>query len=74
MIIEEMLVFIGMNIAMGVVNLPEVNMYWSTDPLLDHSWFRAILPRNRFKQILRFLHLNDNTTQKDHRDDKLFKM
>ena len=30
--VEEMLAFLGMNIATGIVNLPEVNMYWSTNP------------------------------------------
>ena len=30
--LEEMLAFLGMNIAMGVVNLPELHMYWWTNP------------------------------------------
>ena len=49
---EEMLAFLGLNVAMGVVNLPEIPMYWSTNPLLEHPWFRSVLARNRFKQIL----------------------
>ena len=71
---EEMLAFLGLNIAMGVVNLPEVNMYWSVNPLLEHPWFRSVLPRNRFKQIVRFFHTIDNTTRSDHPDDKLFEV
>ena len=71
---EEMLAFLGLNIAMGVVNLPEVNMYWPVNPLLDHPWFCSILPRNRFKQIVRFFHVVDNTTRSEHPDDKLFKV
>lgn len=72
--VQEMKAFIGMNIAMGVVNLPEINMYWSTDPILEHSWFRTILSRNRFKQILRFFHLSDNSKKDQHNDDKLYKV
>ena len=71
---KEMLAFLGLNIAMGVVNLPEVNMYRSVNPLLEYPWFRSILPRNRFKQIVRFFHMIDNTTRLDHPDDKLFKV
>lgn len=36
---EEML---GLNIAMGVVNLPEVKMHWSINLLLELPWFRSI--------------------------------
>ena len=55
-------------------NFTSTNMYWSTNPLLEHPWFHTILSRNRFKQILGFLHLNDNTKQALHKDDKLFKV
>ena len=33
---SEMAAFIGMNIAMGIINLPKVHDYWSTDPILHH--------------------------------------
>ena len=72
--LEEMLAFLGMNITMGVVNLHELHMYWSTNPVFEHPWFHTILTRNRFKQILCFFHKNDNSIQSDHKGDKLFKV
>ena len=74
MSVEEMMAFLGMNVAMGVVNLPEMNMCRSTEPMLEHPWFRTIITRNRFKQILRFFHLVDNSTREQHKEDKLFKV
>ena len=61
--VEGMMAFLGMNVAMAVVNLPEITMYWSTEPMPEHPWFRTIITRNRFKQILRFFHLVDNSTR-----------
>ena len=34
---EEMLAFLGLNIAMDVVNLPELDMYWSTKSIVGAS-------------------------------------
>jgi len=59
--VEEMMAFIGLVIAMGVVRLPEIDDYWATDPILQHPWFASIMSRTRFKQILRYLHCADNT-------------
>ena len=51
---EELLAFIGVNLAMGVVQLPSADDYWSIDSILAHPWFRAVLTRFRFRQILRY--------------------
>ena len=56
---EEILAFLGINIAMGIARLPAVNDYWSKG-ITAMPWF---LPRNKFKNILRFLHLADNSKQ-----------
>ena len=34
---EELLAFIGINIAMGIVSLPTLNDCWSSDPILAHT-------------------------------------
>ena len=57
---EELMAFIGINIAMGIVSLPTLDDYWSSDPILTHTWFRTIMSRNRFRQILRYIHVVDN--------------
>ena len=74
---EELLAFIGENIAMGVTSLPSMEGYWSTNPILIHPWFRTILSRNRFREILHFIHVADNSNAldwswSDHGYDKLW--
>lgn len=48
----EFMAFIGMNIAMGIIPLPSLDEYWSTDPIMAHAWFPTVMSRNRFRQIL----------------------
>lgn len=74
---EEMMAFIGMNIAMGIANLPEIDDYWSKSSLFYMPWFTGIFTRNRFKQILRYLHLVDNSKDLPRNDpnrNRLFKL
>ena len=59
--VEEMMAFVGLVIAMGVVRLPEIDDYWATDPILQHPWFSSVMSRTKFKQILCYLHCADNT-------------
>ena len=74
---EELIAFIGLNIAMGVISLPKLNDYWSTDIIRSHPWFRSVMPRNRFRQILCYIHVADNSQalrQDDPTYDKLWKV
>ena len=58
---EEILGCLGLNIAMGFVSLQSIRDYWSREPLLAHPWFGTVMSRNRFQQILRYLHMVDNS-------------
>jgi len=58
----ELMAFIGINIAMGVVSLPQLKQYWTTDPILSHGWFSTVMSRNRFLEILRYFHIADNAS------------
>ena len=74
---EELMAFIGVVVAMGVVQLPAVDNYWSIDPILTHPWFRSVFTRLRFRQILRYLHVADNSKALQRSDpnyDKLWKV
>ena len=45
--------------------------------ILSHSWFPTMLSRNRFKEILRYIHVADNSKALDRNDpnyDKLWKV
>ena len=57
---EEILAYLGIHIAMGIVNLPSLRDFWSSDPILQHQWFPSIMSRDRFKQILRYFHCADS--------------
>ena len=54
--VEELQAFIGLNIAMGLLHLPQVRDYWSTNKILATPWFPPIMSRDRFFKILRYLH------------------
>jgi len=53
----ELMVFIGINIAMGMLHLPQVKDYWSTSVILATPWFPGIMSQNCFYTVLRYLHL-----------------
>lgn len=74
---EDILGYLGMSIAMGIVNLPAVNDYWTREPLLQTSWFSLVMSRRKFKAISKFLHFADNATalpRDDPNYDKLWKI
>ena len=39
--VEELQAFIGLNIAMGLLHLPQVRDYWSTNKILATPWFSS---------------------------------
>ena len=56
--------FIGINIAMGLLRLPQVRDYWSTSEILSTPWFSTIMSRDRLFAIMKYLHLE---TKKERR-------
>lgn len=74
---EEIMVFLGIVIAMGIHRLPSVRDYWSNDWVLGVPALTHCMTLCRFELILRYLHLNDNANQKPRGEpgyDKLFKV
>lgn len=70
----ELMAYIGIHIAMGIVSLPEIRSYWSTNPILGHPWFSSCMGRKRFMEIHRAFHIVDNSTapsRSSHHYDKL---
>ena len=61
---EEVLAFIGINVAMGNIRLPRLRDYWSTSLIFSFPWFPAIISRDRFFKISKYFHLVDATKQK----------
>lgn len=71
MTMNEMYVFIGGLLLSGYAKYPQKRMFWSSSPDVPNILQNSIR-LNRFEQILRNFHLNDNT-QID-RNDRLFKL
>jgi len=64
--IEELRIFLGLSINMGHVIKGDLQNYWSKDPLLSTPIFRQFMTRNRYLQILRYLHFTNNEEIIDH--------
>ena len=58
---DEIRTFIALILAMGLVNKPTIHSYWSTDEILQTPFFTNCMSRNRFTQILRYIHFVNNT-------------
>ena len=73
---NEMKTFIGLLLLMGIHFLPEINLYWSTHELYNARIHGESMRSDRFKQILRFWHFNDNDNYdpKDPDRDRLYKL
>ena len=74
--VNEMKTFIALVMLMGIHYLPETNLYWSTDELYYAPIYGESMCRDRWKQIMRFWHFNNNEDHdpNDPERDRLFKI
>lgn len=61
--VEEIKAYLGFNIMMGIVQLPEIEDYWKQDPFYHYDPIASRISRDRFKDISRYLHFVDNGAQ-----------
>ena len=40
---KDILVYIGLNIAMGIVDLPDITDCWTKEPMLQSPWFSLVM-------------------------------
>ena len=68
----------GILILTGIVRLPRLKLYWSTNlSLISTPGISNIMPKTKFEQLFRVFHLNDNSKQVPYGQDghdKLFKV
>lgn len=64
---DEIERYLGVLIRMGLVHMPRHEMYWSKE--LRFHPISDVLSRDRFKDINRFIHFNDNSKQVLQRSD-----
>lgn len=50
--LEELKSFLGLNIAMGMLRLPQIRDYWACNHVLATPWFPSIMSRDRFISII----------------------
>ena len=60
---EEIYVFMGLLMLMGIVQKPTLKSYFSKDGFLETPIFFQVMSRDRFELIMGFLHFVDNTTK-----------
>lgn len=57
---------------MGLVPLPSIDLYWSKNDMYHNKFVSALMTRDRFKSILKYLHFADN--EKADQEDRLYKI
>lgn len=58
---DEMDAFFGILLIMGIVQLPEIRLYWSRKDMYTNTRIRNAMKRDRFVSILKFLHFADDS-------------
>ena len=75
--VPEMRAFLGINILMGINQMPEADMFWSTNQFLGNSGVTNTMTCNRFQKILQYFHTADRASEprRDHPEyDRLVKV
>ena len=73
----EMKQFIGLTFLTGLIKKKELRDYWSTNSILETPIFPAVMKRNRYQSLLKFVHWNNNDHAPDPTDcnrDRLYKI
>ncbi|XP_018020808.1 piggyBac transposable element-derived protein 3-like [Hyalella azteca] len=71
----DMKCFLGILLLTGIIKVPSYRTYWKKG--LQLAAISDIMSRDKFEEIKRYIHFNDNTQQKTRDDpdfDKLFKI
>ncbi len=71
---NDIKVFVGILILSGHHCYPRQECYWSTDQNFDCPLVRNAMTKNRYKEIKKCLHFNDNSKIPDKCEDKCYKI
>ena len=55
----EISAFLGLNILIGIHELPQLQMYWDSDEFIGVEGFKKTIPKQRFVIISKYIHLTD---------------
>ena len=70
--VNEMYSFLALILLMPHVKKHEIQVYWTTNPMTETSFFAKYMRRDRFVQLLRYLHFADNNNP--NANDSLWKI
>lgn len=70
----ELFLYFGLLVLMGIDRRPKFSMYWSREFLVNTPAFSALMSRDRFLLIRRFLHFVDNSGYQRGVSGELFKI
>ena len=68
----EISAYLGLNILIGIHELPQLVIYWDSDEFIGVEGFKKTIPKHRFMTLGKYLHLVDPTTE--DRNDLLCKV
>lgn len=71
---DEVEAFIAILIYMGIVKVPQMHLYWSTDNLIHQERVSSIMTQTLFPQTRRFFHLADNSSALPREDPSFNKI
>ena len=69
--VEDLQKFVGLLFAMGLNVKPQIDHYWSEDSIYKQNLYKRIMPVDRCKDILKFLHIVDNWAHAAHSSNRL---
>ena len=59
----EISAYFGLNILLGIHELPQLHMYWDSDDFIGVEGFKKTIPKQRFFTLSKYLHIADPTSE-----------
>ena len=74
--VDEMRAFFGMNLTIGINNLPGYKLYWHKDSFLGNGGIKQIMPVKRYEKLYQYLHVSNRANEPNHQGNygKLYKI
>lgn len=73
---NEMKIFLLLHVLQGIIQKPDVSMFWSKKTCLETPFFRNVMSYDRFQMIRKYLHFvnNEEVDLETHPNAKLHKI
>ncbi|XP_035217856.1 piggyBac transposable element-derived protein 4-like [Stegodyphus dumicola] len=71
---SELRKFLALTLLMGHIDKDSLKDYWSTDEMIETPFFGKAIARDRYLNILRFLHFSDNKLAPNKEDPEYDRM